>query len=224
VGVAAVLFLLWLMIYFTRMPKASDESEAFQFGRSAKRLLANKNYVRAVLAQFFYVGAQICIWSFTIRYAMRELSINEEAAATYYIISLVLFLVSRFICTALMRFIQPARLLSILAALAMLLTLGAIWIDGMGGVVCLIGISACMSLMFPTIYGLGLRGLGPDTQLGGSGLVMAILGGALLTGIQGLISDATGSIKISFYVPLICFLLVSLYGRFAERSARSLQP
>lgn len=224
VGVAAVLFLLWLMIYFTRMPKASDESEAFQFGRSAKRLLANKNYVRAVLAQFFYVGAQICIWSFTIRYAMRELSINEEEAATYYIISLVLFLVSRFICTALMRFIQPARLLSILAALAMLLTLGAIGIDGMGGVVCLIGISACMSLMFPTIYGLGLRGLGPDTQLGGSGLVMAILGGALLTGIQGLISDATGSIKISFYVPLICFLLISLYGRFAERSARSLQP
>ncbi len=217
VGVAAVLFVLWLMIAFTKMPKASDDSEAFNFKRSLGRLTRNKNYVMAVVAQFFYVGAQICIWSFTIRYVMRELSVDEEAAASYYIASLVLFLASRFICTFLMRFIKPARLLSILAALAIVLTLGAIWGSGSLGVYSLVGISACMSLMFPTIYGLGLKGLGEDTQLGGSGLVMAILGGAVLTGIQGLISDSTGSIKFSFYVPLVCFLIVSLYGRFAER-------
>lgn len=217
VGVAAILFILWLVIAFTKMPKATDTGEAFDFKRSVGRLLNNRNYVMAVVAQFFYVGAQICIWSFTIRYVMRELSINEEAAASYYIASLVLFLASRFICTYLMRFIQPARLLSILSALAIVLTLGAIWGSGMFGVYSLIGISGCMSLMFPTIYGLGLKGLGEDTQLGGSGLVMAILGGAVLVGIQGLISDSTGSIKFSFYVPVICFLIVSLYGRFAER-------
>ncbi|MEM6343501.1 MAG: L-fucose:H+ symporter permease [Bacteroidota bacterium] len=223
VGVAAVLLVLWLMIAFTKMPKASDDSEAFNFKRSLGRLTRNRNYVMAVVAQFFYVGAQICIWSFTIRYVMRELAVDEEAASSYYIASLVLFLASRFICTYLMRYIKPARLLSILAALAIVLTLGAIWGSGTLGVYSLVGISACMSLMFPTIYGLGLKGLGKDTQLGGSGLVMAILGGAVLTGIQGLISDSSGSIKYSFYVPLVCFLIVSLYGRFAERQSQEVE-
>ncbi len=220
VGVAFFLLLLWLVIAFTKMPKASDEVNAVDFGAAFRRLIKKRHYVWAVVAQFFYVGAQIGVWSFTIRYVMKELQLNEEQAATYYLAALVLFLAFRFICTFLMRFISPRHLLSALAGIAMVLTLIVITGGGFVGVYALISISACMSLMFPTIYGLGLRDLGEDTKIGGSGLIMAILGGAVLTGVQGKISDMTGSINLAFFVPLICFGII-VY--FALKEAKELK-
>ncbi len=218
VGVAFVLLLLWIAIAVVKMPKASDEGPALEIGATLKRLLANKNYVWGVVAQFFYVGAQIGVWSFTIRYVMAELGLNEEGASQYYLAALVLFAISRFVCTFLMRFVTPKKLLTILSVLAMGLTIVVILVGGMVGVVALVAISACMSLIFPTIFGLAVQGLGADTKLGGSGLIMAILGGAVLTYIQALVSDATGSISIAYVVPLACFALIAYYAAFVRHA------
>jgi len=130
---------------------------------------------------------------------------------------LVLFTISRFVCTWLMRFITPGNLLAILSTLAVGLTLIVIFIGGRIGVYALVGISGCMSLMFPTIFGLAVRGLGEDTKIGGSGLIMAILGGAVITQIQGMVSDATQSINIAYLVPLVCFIIIAYYGAVACR-------
>jgi FHS family L-fucose permease-like MFS transporter len=217
VGVAVFLLALWLIIAVVKMPRYSDADASLNIGSTFKRLSKNSNYVWGVVAQFFYVGAQIGVWSYTIRYVMLELNLNEEGAANYYMAALVLFAISRFICTALMKFIAPGFLLAGLSLLAILSTLVAVLAGGMVGVIALITISACMSLMFPTIYGLAVRGLGKDTKIGGSGLIMAILGGAVLTSVQGQVSDLTGSIKLSFAVPLVCFIVVAFYGILAQR-------
>ncbi|HMB90996.1 MAG TPA: L-fucose:H+ symporter permease [Rhodothermales bacterium] len=219
VGVAVVLIVLWMAIAIVKMPRASDAGPTLDFGPTLKRLLSNKNYVWGVVAQFFYVGAQIGVWSFTIRYVMKELGLDEAGAANYYLAALVLFAVSRFVCTALMKRISPKRLLTSLAALAAALTVVVILAGGYVGVVALVAISGCMSLMFPTIFGLAVRGLGDDTKLGGSGLIMAILGGAVLTALQAQLSDMTGSIQVAYAVPLLCFLVVAGYAAFVPHRA-----
>ncbi len=219
VGVALVLMVLWICMALMKMPKVSGIGETGRLGATFKRLLRNRNWTWAVIAQFFYVGAQIGVWSFTIRYVMDELSLNEEQASNYYIASLILFAVSRFVCTALMRIMTPGALLTALAAAAAVCTFTVIYGGGYLGVYALIGISGCMSLMFPTIFGLAVRGLGEDTKIGGSGLIMAILGGAILTAVQGQVSDATGSIHSAYWVPLICFLIIAYYGAYGCRRA-----
>ncbi|MFD2033412.1 L-fucose:H+ symporter permease [Belliella marina] len=216
VGVAIVLVVLWLVIYFTSMPQAKDSGK-LHLKSSFTRLIGNKNYVWSVIAQFFYVGAQIGIWSFTIRYVMVELSLDEADASTYYIAALVVFLVFRFICTFLMEFIRPSVLLQVLSFVAIILVALAIVGSGYFGVIALLLISACMSLMFPTIFGLGLKNLGDDAKVGGAGLIMAILGGAVLPAIQGQVSDYTGSIKLAFIVPMICFAVVFYFGLISKK-------
>ena len=217
VGVALLLVILWLIIVFTKMPKASDEDEKLNLLPTLKRLVKKPNYVWGVVAQFFYVGAQIGVWSFTIRYVMLELNVLEDQAADYYLAALVLFTICRFIFTGLMKFISPGNLLFILSLVAVGCTLLVIYGSGMAGVIALVAISGCMSLMFPTIYGLAVTGLGKDTKIGGSGLIMAILGGAVLTAVQGQVSDATDDIHMAFWVPLACFLVVAFYGMLARK-------
>lgn len=217
VTVAFVLVIIWIAIASVKMPKASEDGAALNIGKTFKKLSKNPNYVWGVVAQFFYVGAQIGVWSFTIRYVMQELHVNEAEAASYYLAALILFTASRFICTALMKVISPANLLTGLSILAICCTLTVIFGNGLPGVYALVGISGCMSLMFPTIYGLAVRGLGNDTKIAGSGLIMAILGGALLTSLQGQVSDLTGSIALAFTVPLFCFVIVATYGFIAKR-------
>lgn len=141
----------------------------------------------------------------------------EQAAATYYIMSLILFVIMRFACTALMKYIKAYKLLISLALLAVLFCLGAMLGKGCFGVYCLMGISGCMSLMFPTIYGFGLTGLGGDTKIGGSFMVMAIAGAAVLTQIQGIVSDQTGSIMAAYIVPAFAFAVIAYYGYFIAR-------
>jgi FHS family L-fucose permease-like MFS transporter len=219
VGVAVLLFFLWITIALVKMPVASDTSKAIDFKSTLRRLARNKNYVLGVIAQFFYVGAQIGVWSFTIRYVMQELNVNEEQASNYYLAALVLFTLSRFISTFLMKFVSPGKLLIIASSLAAICTFIVITSNGVIGVYALIAISGSMSLMFPTIFGLASRGLGVDTKLGGSGLIMAILGGAVLTAVQGQVSDMTGSINMAFIVPLLCFGVVIIFGVVAKKPA-----
>ncbi|MFB2843687.1 L-fucose:H+ symporter permease [Aeromonas jandaei] len=212
VVVALVIVAVWLAIAFTRMPIAHDDSNnGLDLKGSFARLLAKRHFVRGVLGQFFYVGAQIGCWSYTIRYVMAEIGGNEADASTYLLASIVLFSAFRFVCTALMKFISPARLLGLLAAGAVLCLLVVMMVGGMAGVYGLIGVSACMSLMFPTIFGLSVHGLGKDTQFGGSCLIMAILGGAVLTAVMGQISDMVG-IRMAFIIPLIGFIYLIHFG------------
>ncbi len=253
-----VMLVLFLLILFTRMPKAQDDDKTLNLKATFGRLLKNKNYVWGVIAQFFYVGAQIAVWSFIIRYVMLQLDLDgviaalganpsqeviidalrhvepvagafysfcdsigltallprtaEQAGATYYVLSLILFVVGRFICTWLMKYIRPVNLLSALTLLAVVSTITAIYASGFVGVYALMLISGCMSLMFPTIYGIGVRGLGDDTKIGGSGMVMAIAGAAVLTQIQGILSDQAGSIKFAYWVPAIAFGIIAYYS------------
>ena len=212
IGTALLLFMIWLMIYFTRMPKGSDRAERDSLRTIFTRLFKNINYKWGVVAQFFYVGAQIGVWSFTIRYVMKELGLDESDAATYYLASLVLFTASRFVCTALLNYIRAEKLLALCALGAIVCCLVVVMFSGFTGVIALVLISGFMSLMFPTIFGLTITGLGDDTKIGGSGLIMAILGGAVLTAVQGTVSDITSSIKLAFLVPDMCFLVIFIYG------------
>ena len=211
VGVAIFLLVLWIVVAFYKMPAASDSDARLDFAPAFSRLMNNSNYVWGVIAQFFYVGAQICVWSFTIRYVMLELNVDEDGAASYYLAALIIFTASRFVCTWLMNFYSPKKLLTVFSILAVLLT-AVVMIGGDMGVYALVGISVCMSLMFPTIFGLASEGLGEDRKIGGSGLIMAILGGAVLTMIMGQVSDLTDSIHLAYGVPLVCFVFIAFYG------------
>ena len=221
VTVSVILLVIWCLIYRAKMPVSAnqvDEHDRVVDLRAAFRhLLHNRHYVWGVTAQFFYVGAQIGAWSFTIRYVMKELGLNEEQSSTYYIAALVLFVASRFICTGLMSVFAPRIILFTLSILAIVCCLVVIFVGGQVGVYALVGLSGCMSLMFPTIYGLAVRGLGEHTKIGGSGLIMAILGGAVITAVQGQVSDLTGSINYSYFVPMACFAIIAFYAIYESQ-------
>ena len=227
VSLGFLLLILWVVIVFVKMPRASDAGSSVDLGPTLSRLLKNKNYVMGVLAQFFYVGAQIGVWSFTIRYAMGSLNLEnivlpvgktpEQIAATYYIASLILFASSRFVFTFLMKFFKPSSLLAFAAVMSIISSLVVIFGSGMVGVIALVSISGFMSLMFPTIFGQAVYGLGDDTKIGGSGLIMAILGGAVVTFFQGKVSDISGSINYSYIVPLICFVIITCYAIYSQK-------
>ena len=170
------------------------------------------------MAQFFYVGAQITCWTFIIQYGTQVFmaeGMAEQAAEVLSqrlnIIAMVLFCCSRFICTALMKKFRPAGMLAVFAATAIVLSMIVMFVGGRVGVYSLVAVSACMSLMFPTIYGLALKDVGQDAEIGSAGLIMAILGGSLLPPLQALIIDG-GSVALSFVVPCVCFIVVLLYG------------
>jgi FHS family L-fucose permease-like MFS transporter len=183
---------------------------------SLRRLLSNRIYTGGIIAQFFYVGAQIGVWSFTIRLVMKELEMTEAEAATLYLISIVGFCSSRFVYTWLMKYVAPQRLLATGAVLSTICALLVVLTGGWLCVISLIFVSVFMSLMFPTIYGIALESVSKskysdDAKIGASGLIMAILGGALLTPLQGMVSDAS-NINISYLVPMGCFLAVLLFA------------
>ena len=224
-AVGVVLLAIMVVMLFVRMPEGKPIANSQQpTANILKRLVKNKGYVWGVVAQFFYVGAQIGVWSFTIRLVMKELDYVEAQAATLYLVSIIGFCASRFVYTWLMKYVSPVRLLAVGAALsavcALLVTLTGGWV----AVVALILISVFMSLMFPTIYGIALGSLShtdstddDDVKIGASGLIMAILGGALLTPLQGMVIDATGSVNLSYLVPLGCFIVVLCYALYATK-------
>ena len=255
-GLGVVLLaLLFIMIFYKKMPVSKDVSSV-SFGATVKTLARRKHYSMGVAAQFFYVGAQIGVWSYTIRYVMSALGLvdpdtaairPEEVSAfiadhpfwsglwqldasstaenignTFYLTSLILFTVSRFIFTALMKFFRPGILLAIAATGAIAASLIAIFTTGLTGVTGLVMISFFMSLMFPTIYGIALEGISEsEAKVGGSFLVMAILGGAVLTAVQGYVSTAANSANMSYWIPLVCFIVVALYGLHSSKQKKT---
>lgn len=223
-SLGGVLLFLLLVIFFAKMPIGKDNGKQDNVRATFRRLFANKLYRRGVIAQFFYVGAQIGVWSFTIRIIMQEFNILEAQASNIYLITIIGFCLSRFIYTWLMKWIRPSKLLMIGGILSALMSATVVFTAGTGWIMmtALILISVFMSLMFPTIYGIALgdinNGSHPeDSKIGASGLIMAILGGALLTPLQGFISDST-NIYYSYIVPTISFVVVTGYAVCALRS------
>ena len=217
VGFAFVLVIIWAAILFRRIPTGHEAVASglddVNFGPTLRRLLANNHYRFGVIAQFFNVAAQTCVWTFMIQYVMEVIGGDEANAGTYLQYSLIVFLISRFVMTWLMGFVRPAALLTAMAVLGTVLCLYAVLNPGLLGVWAIVSISACLSLMFPTIYGVALHGLGDDTKFGAAGLVMAILGGALLPLVHGAVLDGYGA-AVSYVVPAVCFLVVAAYGLF----------
>ncbi|MBR9911469.1 MAG: L-fucose:H+ symporter permease [Gammaproteobacteria bacterium] len=216
VGMACVLALLWVAIAYTKAPVEQEQQESsheLHFGAALRRLLANPHYRYGVIAQFFNVAAQTCVWTFTIQYVMEALGVDEVAGGNYLQYSMIVFLISRFLMTWVMGFVRPAALLGVMAVLAASLSLFLALSPNVAGVWALVAISACLSLMFPTIYGIALHGLGEDTKFGAAGLVMAILGGALMPLVHGAMIDAYGA-ALSYIVPALCFLMVAGYAWF----------
>lgn len=213
----AVVILMLIVIALSKMPKREKSENQGSAADSFKRLLSNGKYREGVLAQLFYVAAQIMSWTFIIQYA-DNLGIAKATAQNYNIVAMSIFLSSRFISTFLMKYINSKKLLTIFAIGAMVTTSGVIFIEGMVGLYSLIATSAFMSLMFPTIYGIALNGLSEeDSTLGAAGLVMAIVGGALMPILQGLIIDqetigSFAAVNISFLLPFLCFCFIAIYG------------
>ena len=217
-AIGAVIVVMFLIILFTKMPKNADQSHDIHIMTTLRRLVTLRRYREGVVAQFFYVGAQIMCWTFIIQYGTRVFmaeGMEEQAAEVlsqrFNIYAMLFFICSRFIATWLMRWISPARLLTIFGILAMVFTTGVILSHDRTGVYCLVCVSGCMSLMFPTIYGIALDGLGDDAKFGAAGLIMAILGGSVLPPLQAMFIDA-GMTNFSFILPFVCFLVVTIYG------------
>ena len=194
----------------------TPEGHEIHFGATLRRLLRNRHYRFGVIAQFFNVAAQTCVWTFTIQYVMEAIGGTEADAGWYLQASLIVFLISRFVMVWLMGFLRPAMLLLLMALGGTALCFFAMSSPNITGVWAVVMISACLSLMFPTIYGIALHGLGDDTKFGAAGLVMAILGGALLPLVHGAVMDAKGA-AFSYIVPGLCFLVVAAYGLFDLR-------
>ncbi len=223
-----VLLGILVVMLFARMPSGKDDDRSDSVGASFRRLLSNRLYRRGVVAQFFYVGAQIGVWSFTIRLVMQETGRLEAAASSIYLISIIGHCLSRFIYTGLMRWFSPSRLLTFGGVMSALLSLTVVLSAGTGWlcITSLVLISSFMSLMFPTIYGIALGGImrgdhPGDSKIGASGLIMSILGGALLTPLQGMVSDHT-NIYTSYAVPAFCFVVVTAYAVYAHRCKATL--
>ncbi|MCR5157857.1 MAG: L-fucose:H+ symporter permease [Prevotella sp.] len=228
--IGLVIVAMFLVIFFSKMPKNGDQSKDIHFLPTLKRIFSLKYYREGVIAQFFYVGAQIMCWTFIIQYGTRVFMAEgmgeqdaEVLSQRFNIYAMIFFICSRFIATYLMKWLKPAKLLAIFGILAMVFTVGVILFQNRMGVYCLVCISGCMSLMFPTIYGIALDGMGDDAKFGAAGLIMAILGGSVLPPLQAAIIDQ-GTVfsgfpatNFSFVLPFICFVIVTLYGYRMER-------
>jgi FHS family L-fucose permease-like MFS transporter len=183
--IGLVVFVMMIIFLVTPMPKTGEHHTALKLGETFRILFRNKRYLEGVVAQGFYVGAQIMCWTFIIHYGTANLGISAASAQNYNIIAMSIFCASRFICTFFLRYVSPGKLLMSLGAAALVLTLGVIFLQGYAGLYCLIGISACMSVMFPTIYGIALEGMGDEAKIASAGLIFAIVGGALMPPLQG---------------------------------------
>lgn len=223
-AIGLVILAMFMLILFWRMPKNGDKNHNIDFVPTLRRIFAMPHYREGVIAQFFYVGVQIMCWTFIIQYGTRVLMADgmaeqaaEVASQQYNILAMIIFCCSRFICTFLLRYVNTGRLLTVLAIVGGLLVVGVIGLQNIYGLYCLVGVSACMSLMFPTIYGIALTGLGDDAKFGAAGLIMAILGGSVLPPFQAAIIDqgellGMPAVNVSFILPFVCFVVIAIYG------------
>jgi FHS family L-fucose permease-like MFS transporter len=221
-GLAFVLIMIAVAIAIQKAPPIVEEfpdagPNEGGTGELFRVLWRNKRYRFGVVAQFANVAAQVCSWTYLIQYVQQALGGSLERGGTYLTVSLVVFLFSRFLMTWVIGRIRATKVLALLAFLAVLLCLFAMVSPNLAGVIAVVSLSFCLSLMFPTIYGVALKGLGPATKFGAAGLVMAIVGGAIMPLVQGKLVDAT-SPAVSFIVPAACFAVVGLYALYDLRS------
>ena len=217
-----VVAFVFVIFAITKLPGSRNENvDKLNLRPTLKRLFSNRLYLEGVVAQAFYVGAQIMCWTFIIHYGVNELGMTKAEAQSYNMVAMIIFGSSRFVCTYLLKYINPGQLLMALALGGGLFTLGTIFISGIMGLYSLVAVSACMSLMFPTIYGIALKGLGEDAKIGSAGLILAIGGGSLMPPLQGAIMDMSSfsmgefmlsSTRVSFCLPVICFLVIGFFG------------
>lgn len=224
-AIGIVIFVMFMLILIKKMPHNGDKNHDINFVPTLRRIFSLPHYREGVIAQFFYVGVQIMCWTFIIQYGTPILmadGMTEQAAEVmsqqYNIIAMVIFCCSRFICTFLLRYINTGQLLMILAIAGGALVCGVIFMHNIYGLYCLVGVSACMSLMFPTIYGIALTGLGDDAKFGAAGLIMSILGGSVLPPLQASIIDrgelfGMPAVNVSFVLPFVCFVIIAIYGQ-----------
>lgn len=226
VALGLVVLVIFLVILCVKMPSTDNRGEKVSSMDSLRRLWKNHHYTWGVFTQMFYVAAQIMVWTFIIQYA-DNLGIDKATAQLYNIVAMSLALTFRFVGTYLMKYFNPHTMLTIFGIGASVCTLGAILWVGMGGLICLVAISAFMSIMFPTIYGIALENVHErDTSLGAAFLVMAIVGGALMPPLQGLVIDqqqllGLPAVNVSFALPLVCFIIVAAYGKTASNISQS---
>lgn len=224
-AIGIVIFAMFMLILIKKMPHNGDKNHDINFVPTLRRIFSLPHYREGVIAQFFYVGVQIMCWTFIIQYGTPILmadgmteQVAEVMSQQYNIIAMVIFCCSRFICTFLLRYINTGQLLMILAIAGGALVCGVIFMHNIYGLYCLVGVSACMSLMFPTIYGIALTGLGDDAKFGAAGLIMSILGGSVLPPLQASIIDrgelfGMPAVNVSFVLPFICFVVIAIYGQ-----------
>jgi FHS family L-fucose permease-like MFS transporter len=222
-AIALVIMAIALVFYFLKLP-AAGAGTAGQ-GSPARgailRALQRASIRRAVIAQFFYVGAQVCVFSFFILYAVKAAGISQIAAADYLGWGCgAAFVVGRFAGTWLMKYIAPARLLLAYALASVALSGVAMFADGAVSLAAVIGIAFFMSIMFPTIFSLGIHGAGDDTEMGSSLIIMSIVGGAVLPLLYGAISDVTQNLQYGYAAPLLCFLVIAWFARAEMREPR----
>jgi MFS transporter, FHS family, L-fucose permease len=221
IGLASVLVIVWLVVAINKAPVVKEEfpDSVGTGARAAFRILAkNRRYRFGVVAQFFNVAAQVCTWTYLIQYTQQAVDGSLSLGGLVLQISLIVFLISRFLMTWVIGKIRATKVLAALGSLAILLCLFAMVSPNIAGLVALVAVSFCLSLMFPTIYGVALQGLGPATKFGAAGLVMAIVGGAIMPLVQGAVLDAT-SPAISFIVPAVCFAVVTAFAGYDLRAA-----
>ena len=224
VALILVAFLIWC-IFFKSKLNEKDARVSMTVPQAFQKLFSKPRYYWGVITQFFYVGVQISVWTWTIKYIMTTENIVEHEAVDYFIVAMLLFIICRWICVYLMKYFVPANMMAVFAIGGILCCLGTIYLPANISVYFLIGISGCMSLMFPTIYGIALRNLGPEVKFGAAGLIMSIVGGAIITPLMGYLVDtnalgfmASGfspietAIRTSFYLPIFCFVIVLAYS------------
>lgn len=223
IGVAVLLAVIAIAIAAVRVPRnpslLSDARSGMAPlpGSRIVRLLKNRRYSFGVVAQFFNIAAQTCIWTFTLHYMMETLGVDDTHAGYWLQASLVVFLVSRFVMVGLMGRVDPRRLMLVMCVLGVVLSVVAVATGNLLGAVAIVLLSACISLLFPTIYGIALEGLGQDTKYGAAGLIMAIVGGALMPLVQGWVIDVS-SAQVSYLVVAVCFAVVAAYGVYVLRT------
>jgi FHS family L-fucose permease-like MFS transporter len=215
--IASIVFVVAILFFVTHIPeiKEQPEDEAHSF---SLQIFKHSHVAWAVVAQFFYVGAQVGVGSFFIRFSKFVMDMPEkEAAYLWGSIAMLGFMAGRFIGTFLMRYIKPAKLLSIYAIINVMLLTLALLTHGSVAVYCVMAVPFFMSIMFPTIFALGIKGLGEESKIASSFLVMSIVGGAFMPLLMGFISDRTGSMQNAYIVPLLCFLVVLYFGLKGHR-------
>lgn len=211
--IAVVVLLVTLLFFVTRIPEIKEDDANDEHHTFSMKIFRHSHVTWAVIAQFFYVGAQVCVGSFFIRFSKFAMDLPEKTAAIWWgSIAMVGFMLGRFSGTFLMRYIKPAKLLSLYAFICALLLAIALVTEGKVAVYSVLAVPFFMSIMFPTIFALGIKGLGEESKIASSFLVMSIVGGAILPLAMGYISDKTGSMQTAYIVPLLCFLVVLYYG------------